>query len=73
MTLVIAKSRTICIVNQWTGYFTIGERYSQTDHNVCSEVPFNKNCHYIRNNQLICTENQLTGFCVAQVSIERHF
>ena len=49
------------------------ERYSQTDHNVFSEIPFNKNSHYIETSQFIYIANQLTGFCKAQVSTEKYF
>ena len=63
--------------NQLTAFFMIGglftERYSRTDHNVFLEIHFNKNSHYIATSQFIYTANQLTGFCEAQVSTERHF
>ena len=49
------------------------ERYSRTEHNVFSKIPFNKTSHYIATSQFIYIANQLTGFCKAQVSIEKHF
>ena len=49
------------------------ERYSRADHNVFSEIPFNKSSHYIRTSQFIYIANQLTGFCKAQASNEKHF
>ena len=59
-----------------TGFFMIRapftERYSQTENNVPLEIPFNKNSHYIETG-LIYIANHLTGFCMVQVSTERHF
>ena len=49
------------------------ERYSQTDHNICWEIRFNKDLQHIETSQLICIANQLTGFFMTQVSTERHF
>ena len=49
------------------------ERYSRTDHTVFSEIPFNKSLHYIGTSQSIYIANELTGFCKAQVSNEKHF
>ena len=49
------------------------EKYSQTDHKVFSKIPFNKSSHYIGASQFIYIANQLTGFCKAQVSAEKHF
>ena len=49
------------------------ERYSRTDDNVFSEIRFNKRSHYIGTSQFIYITHQLTSFCKAQVSIEKHF
>ena len=66
-----AKSCTICIANQLSGFIIIGalftERYSRTDQNVFSEIPFNKRSHYVETSQFIYISNQLTDFCKAQV------
>ena len=72
-----AKTCTICIANQLSGFLMIRdlftERYSRTDHNVFLEIPFNKRSHYNGTIQLIYIANQLTSFCKAQVPIEKHF
>ena len=49
------------------------EKYSQTDHKVFSKIPFNKSSHFIGASQFIYIANQLTGFCKAKVSTEKHF
>ena len=49
------------------------ERYSRTDDNVFSEIRFNKRSHYIGTSQFIYITHQLTSFCKAQVSTEKHF
>ena len=49
------------------------ERYSRTDDNVFSEIRCNKRSHYIGTSQFIYITHQLTSFCKAQVSTEKHF
>ena len=72
-----AKTRTFCIANQLTGFLMtraiFTERYSRTDYNVFSEIPFNKSSCYIGTSQFIYIENRFTGFCKAQASTEKYF
>ena len=40
---------------------------------ICSKIPFSKNSYQIETCQLNCLSNQLTGFYMIRVFIERHF
>ena len=39
----------------------------------CSKIPFKNVLRHIEIKQLLCNENQLTGFCTAQVFIQSNF